>query len=315
MRILLAGATGVIGSRLLPRLLEAGHQVTCLTRSRDRAAGLGASGASAVVADAYDQASVTAAARAARPEVVIHQLTSLPKQINPRKIYRQLADNDRLRVEGTRNLVAAAEAAGARRLIAQSIAFVYAPEGERVVDEAAPLYLRAPGKGFRRMVEAVASLESSVLGARAVTGVVLRYGVFYGPGTVFARGGPFADQVQRRRVPVVGAGAGVYSFIHIDDAASATVAALSHGESGIYNVVDDEPAAVREWLPLYAAALGAKRPMKVPTFLARLGAGAYGVHMMTAQRGASNRKARQELGWQPATPSWRTGFPASLSSA
>lgn len=306
MRILLAGATGVIGKRLLPRLIAAGHEVTCLTRSEERAAAVRATGAEAVVADALDERSMIEAAKAAHPDAVINQLTSIPERVNPRRIASQFAANDLLRVVGTRNLVAAAAAAGAQRLISQSIAFVYAPEGDAVKSEDAPLHLRAPGKGFRRMVDAVAQLEAQTIAA-PLTGVVLRYGVFYGPGTTLDRDGHFTQMIRGRKVPIVGGGAGVHSFIHIDDAAAATIAALA-APAGVFNVVDDEPAPIRDWLPTYAAQLGARPPMRVPTFLGWLGAGSYGVYMMKHMRGASNRRARDAFGWTPAIASWRTGL-------
>ena len=309
MRVFVAGATGVIGRRLVPRLVEAGHTVTAMTRSPDRAKAIVALGADPVECDVYDTTGLEEAVRKAEPDVVIHQLTALPPAIDPRKMEEQLAANDRIRTEGTRNLVKAAAAAGARRIVAQSVSFAYTPEGGPVEEEDAPLWLEAP-RPWRRSVEAIADLERQVLSVEGVEGVVLRYGYFYGPGTAYAEDGSVADLVRARQLPIAGRGSGVFSFVHADDAASATVLALDHGEPGIYNVVDDEPAPLREWLPVYVKALDAPAPRKVPVFLARLAVGSYGVYDMTQQRGASSAKAKKELGWTPASPTWRTGFTA-----
>ncbi len=310
MRVFVAGASGVIGQRLVPRLVEAGHTVTAMTRNLDRAKGLAALGADLVECDVYDAKGLEEALRKAKPDVVIHQLTALPKAIDPRKMEKQLAPNDRIRTEGTRNLVRAAVLAGTRRIVAQSVSFVYTPEGGPVKDEDAPLWLDAPWP-WRRSVEAVAELERQVRSAEGVEGVVLRYGYFYGPGTAYAEDGSVADLVRARQLPVGGRGSGVFSFVHVGDAASATILALEHGQPGIYNVVDDEPAPLRGWLPVYAKALHAPAPRKVPAFLARLAVGRYGVYYMTEQRGASNAKAKKALGWTPAFPTWRTGFTAA----
>ena len=307
MRIFVAGATGVIGRRLVPLLVSAGHEVTGMTRSPERAEALRASGAAAVVCDAFDRDGVVAAVAAARPEVVIHQLTDIPPALNMRRYEREMEGNDRLRREGTRNLVDGALAAGSRRVVAQSIAFLYAPSGDAVKTEEAPLYLDAQ-HGFRRSVEALQELERLVLETEGIEGVVLRYGFFYGPGTAFAPDGPIAATVRKRGFPIVGDGGGVFSFVHVDDAARATVLAVERGRPGAYNVVDDDPAAVREWLPVYAASLSAKPPRRVPKVVARLAAGAYGVDLMTRFRGASNEKAKRELGWEPEYRTWRTGF-------
>ena len=307
MRIFLAGATGVIGRSLVPKLRAAGHDVAGMTRSEERAAALRDQEVDPVVCDALDSAAVERAVAEARTEVLIHQLTDIPRVIDPRKIEEQFAGNDRLRVEGTRNLVAAARAAGVRRMVSQSIAFAYAP-GDALRTEDDPLYLDAP-QPWRRSVEAVQSLEQQTLG---IDGVVLRYGYFYGPGTVYAGDGSTAAMVRKRAFPVVGRGTAVYSFIHVDDAAAATVAALDNGAPGIYNVVDDDPAPVREWLPEYAAALEAPPPRRVPRLAARLAAGRLAVYMMTGLQGAANAKARSELGWEPRWPSWRQGFREAL---
>jgi nucleoside-diphosphate-sugar epimerase len=310
MRILVAGATGVIGRRLVPKLHAAGHEVIGMIRSAEREGALRALGAAPAIADALDADAVRRAMESARPDAVVHQLTSLPRRIDPRRIERDFALNDRLRSEGTRNLVQGAQASGATRILAQSIAFAYAPGARGTVHtERDPLYLDSPPKAFARSAKAVDDLERAVLGAG---GLVLRYGYFYGPGSSIARDGSVGEDIARRRLPVVGGGGGVWSFIHIDDAADATVAALTRGSSGAYNIVDDDPALVSEWVPALADALGAPRPMRVPALLARPLAGSYGVMTMTRMQGASNELARRELGWQPAHRSWREGFRSAL---
>jgi nucleoside-diphosphate-sugar epimerase len=311
LRVFLAGATGVIGRRLVPMLLAAGHELTGMTRTPQRAAALREQGAEAVIADALDAEALTRALRDCAPEVVIHQLTSIPPRIDPRRIEADFELNDRLRSEGTRNLVAAAAAAGARRVIAQSIAFMYAPGPAGTVHrEADPLLgdEQAP-PAFRRSAAAVRELERSVLEAE---GVVLRYGYFYGPGSAISREGSMAREIARRRMPIVGRGTGVWSFIHVHDAARATVAALGGLRSGAYNVVDDEPAAVAQWLPALAEALEAPAPLRVPTILARVLAGSYGTAIMTRAQGAANELARRELAWTPEHQSWREGFRTAL---
>ena len=310
MRVFLAGGTGVIGRALVPQLREAGHDVTAMTRYESRAEKLRDQGVEPVVCDAFDTDGVARAVAAARANVVVNQLTDIPDAINPRKMAEQFETNDRLRTEGTRNLMQAAEAVGARRFISQSIAWAYAPteglwsEGDRLWDE-------APGP-WGRSVAAVRALEEATLGSDSVEGVVLRYGLFYGPGTAFARDGSTAAMVRKRAFPVVGRGTAVYSYIHVDDAAGATVAALDHGAPGAYNVVDDDPAMMREWLPKYADALGARPPRRVPRFIVRLAAGKFGLYMSTQLQGATNEKAKRELGWQPRWTSWRQGFQEAL---
>jgi 2-alkyl-3-oxoalkanoate reductase len=311
MRVFISGATGVIGRRLLPLLTGAGHEVTAMTRRENRVTGLREAGATPTVCDVFDADAVRAAVQAARPEVVVHELTDLPPNLNPRKMEEQAAGNDRIRVEGTRNLVAAATAAGARRVVAQSIAFAYAPTGAGLKREDDPLFDEAPWP-WSRSIEALHQLEGTVTGTEGIEGIVLRYGFFYGPGSSYASDGYFAREVRRRRFPVVGKGTGVFSYIHVDDAAAATVAAIERGSPGIYNVVDDDPAAMRDWLPAYAAAVGAKPPRRVPKWLARLLAGRYTAGMATELRGASNAKAKTQLGWQPRYPSWRQGFREAL---
>jgi nucleoside-diphosphate-sugar epimerase len=300
----------VIGEPLVRQLVAAGHEVTGTTRHEERAAEIRAAGASAVVCDAFDRPALEAAVIAARPEAVVNQLTSLPQKYNPRRSSFYEA-TDRVRREGGHNLVEAARAAGARRFLTQSIAFLYAPEGDWVKDESARPFEDAPGH-FRSAVEAMLGHEREVTGCADFEGLVLRYGQFYGPRTYFARDGHFGREVSRRRFPIVGPGTGTFSFLHVEDAAAATVAALDRGAPGIYNVVDDEPAQLQDWLPVYAEALGAKPPFRAPLWLARLVAGSAIAAQAVHLRGASNAKAKRELGWQPAHPSWRQGFAESL---
>jgi nucleoside-diphosphate-sugar epimerase len=262
-----------------------------------------------VVCDALDGSAVARAVSAARADALIHELTELPASLQPRAFGRQLAATNRLRREGTRNLVAAAQTAGVRRVMAQSVAFAYAPTGDWVKDESAPLALDAEPP-MDKMVAAVHELERQVLEAG---GIALRYGFFYGPGTHFAEDGFYAKMVRLRLFPTVGSGEGRWSFIHVDDAAAATVAALERGNPGVYNIVDDEPAPVREWLPVYAEANGGRRPLHVPAWLGRLVSGSVGMAAMTTQRAASNAKAKRELGWQPVYASWRDGFHAAAA--
>jgi nucleoside-diphosphate-sugar epimerase len=306
MRVFVAGASGAIGRPLVPRLVAAGHDVTGTTRSEERAEPIRAAGTRTVICDALDADALRAAVVEATPEVVVHELTALPHRFNPRD-KQMYAPTNRVRREGTGNLIAAAQVAGARRIVCQSIAFAYAP-GERpeVKDEDAPLALEAP-LPFGETVQALDEMERAVTGAAGLEGLVLRYGWFYGPGTYFADDGSLARDVRRRRLPVIGKGIGLYSFVHVDDAASATVAAVERGAPGVYNVVDDEPAPQREWLPVYAEAIGAKKPRRVPVWVARLAMGKIAT-MADVQAGASNAKAKRELGWEPRWPSWREGF-------
>jgi nucleoside-diphosphate-sugar epimerase len=315
MRVFVAGATGAIGRPLVRQLVDAGHEVTGMTRSAERGHAIEALGARVAVADAFDRDRVMAAVAAAQPEVVVHQLTDLPRSgINLRKLDESYRGNDRVRREATPHLIDAARAAGARRVVAQSIAFLYAPVGDGVKDEDDPAWLDAPPP-LHRGIGTVVGVERAVTNAEGLEGVVLRYGFFYGPGTYFAADGATAAEVRKRRYPVVGSGSGVFSFIHVEDAAGATVAALDRGASGIYNVTDDEPAPMREWLPVYAEALGAKPPRRVPVFLARIVAGRFATAMALEVRGASNAKAKRELGWVPRYASWREGFAADLERA
>jgi nucleoside-diphosphate-sugar epimerase len=309
MRIFIAGASGAVGQPLVRKLVAGGHEVTGMTRTERKAALLRDLGAEPVVADALDRDAVTAAVAAARPEVVVHQLTAIGG-LNPRNVDASFEATNRLRTEGTDILIAAARAAGARLFVAQSYAgWPYARIGGPVKAEDDPLD-QDPPKGVRATIAAIRHLEQATLSAPGITGVVLRYGGFYGPGTGLARGGDMVENVTKGRFPVVGDGGGVWSFIHIEDAADATVAAIEGGEPGVYNIVDDEPARVSDFLPVLADALGARRPRHMPGFLGRLLLGPAGYTMMTRIRGASNAKAKRELGWAPRHPSWREGFQA-----
>jgi nucleoside-diphosphate-sugar epimerase len=310
MKVFVAGASGAIGGPLVSQLVGAGHEVTGTTRREDRAEQIRAAGAKAVVCDVFDAPALEAAVKEAAPDVVVNQLTSLPQRYNARKASFYEA-TDRVRSEGGRNLLAAARSAGARRFLTQSIAFLYAPEGDWVKDEEARPFTDAPGH-FRNAVEAMLDHEREVLGAEGIEGLVLRYGQFYGPGTYYAPDGHFGGEVRKRRFPVVGEGTGTFSFVHVEDAAGATIAALDHGAPGIYNVVDDEPAPLHEWLPAYAEALGAKPPRHVPLWLAKLVAGSAVANQAVALRAASNAKAKRDLSCQPKYPSWRQGFREAL---
>ena len=304
MRVFLAGATGVIGTPLVPQLLKAGHAVTAMTRSVLRAAHLEAVGAESVVCDVFDADRVRAAMDDASPEAVIHQLTSLPARLDWGDPDVFDATN-RVRTEGTRFLVDAALATGASRIVAQSIAFAYAPTGGRVKGEDAALFTDAPPP-FGGAVAAIVELEQRVTGTAGIEGLVLRYGMLYGPGTYHDRRGSTAADIIAGRVPLVEGATGMYSWLHVEDAASATVAALERGAPGIYNVVDDEPAPQPEWLPILAQALDADPPAVAETLPPR--------HTpVMSLRAASNAKAKRELGWQPRYASWREGFAASLA--
>ncbi|MFD0689106.1 NAD-dependent epimerase/dehydratase family protein [Actinomadura fibrosa] len=307
MRVLVAGATGAMGKELLPRLVEAGHEVFAMVRSDAGKARAAQWGAVPVIADALDRAQVEAAVREAAPEVIVNQLTAIG-HIDTRHFARSFAATDRLRIEGTDNLLAAARTHGVRRFVAQSNgAFTYGRTGGPVKSEEDPLD-PAPVAPMAAMIAAVGHLEKAVLGAGWIEGIVLRYGAFYGPGTSMAPGSPQLEMIRKRKFPVVGDGGGVWSFVHVADAAEATVAAVERGRRGVYNIVDDDPAPVAEWLPELAAMLGAKKPMRVPRFVGRLAAGQAGVVLMTELRGASNAKAKRELGWRPAHPTWREGL-------
>jgi nucleoside-diphosphate-sugar epimerase len=306
-RILIAGATGQIGRCLTPALVAAGDEVYGLARSESSAAAVSSLGATPVRGDALDRDAVMAAAAEARPEIIVHQLTAIPRSgINPRKFTAAFGPTNRLRREATRHLAEAAEEHGVRRVVAQSIAFACTPSGPPVLDESAPLDTGAEGD-WGEIVRAVAALEEAVLGGSGFEGVVLRYGQFYGPGTAYAADGAIGSLVVQRRLPVIADGGGRQPFVHVEDAVAATVAALDSG-TGIYNVTDDDSPPSRDWIPALAEALGAKPPRRIPLWLGRIAGGSDAVRAMTEQRGASGARIREELGWRPTYPDWRTGF-------
>ena len=310
MNIFLAGATGAVGGQLVPMLVSRGHDVTGTTTTAAKADSLRAAGAQAVVLDVLDREATLAAVAASAPEIVVHEATALSDLGSPRRFDESFALTNRLRIEGTDSLVAAARAAGARRFVAQSFAgWPYAHEGGPVKDETDPLDPHPP-KPFRESLAAIRHLERVVTTTDGLEGVVLRYGGLYGPGTSLAADGVHVDAVRQRKFPVVGDGEGVWSFVHIEDAATATVAAIEGEATGIFNVVDDEPARVADWLPVLATAVGAPPPRHVPTWLGRIAGGEATVVLMTESRGASNAKAKRELGWRPRHASWRQGFTA-----
>jgi nucleoside-diphosphate-sugar epimerase len=307
MKVFVAGATGAIGRQLVPLLLARGHRVIGMTRSEAKQAALWDLGAQPVVADALDADQVADAVAQAQPDVIVHQLTAI-SGLDLRHFDRDFALTNRLRTEGTDHLLSAGRAVGVRRFVAQSYgAWPYARTGAPVKSEDDPLD-PTPPREMRESMAAIRHLEEVVLGADWTEGVVLRYGGFYGPGTSLSPGGEQFEMVRKRKFPLVGNAGGMWSFVHIADAAEATVAAIEHGRRGIYNVVDDDPAPVAEWLPALAEAIGAPKPWRVPRWVGRLAAGEAGVVMMTEIRGASNAKARRELGWQPRHASWRQGF-------
>jgi len=310
MNIFLAGATGAVGRALVPKLLERGHTVTGTTRSPEKAEALRALGVTPVIVDGLDRDAVIAAVAAAGPDAIVHEMTALSEMSDLRHFEREFAATNRLRTEGTDNLLAAARAAGVARFVAQSYAgWPYERRGGPVKTEDDPLD-PAPPAQMRATLQAIRHVEDAVTDAG---GVALRYGGFYGPGTGLAPGGEQWEMVHARKFPIVGDGGGVWSFVHIDDAATATIAALERWTPGeVFNVVDDEPAPVREWLPALASSIGARPPRHVPRWVARL-MGEHVVAMMCEIRGASNAKARAVLDWSPAWPTWREGF-AALSA-
>jgi 2-alkyl-3-oxoalkanoate reductase len=313
MKIFVAGASGVIGTWLVPQLVARGHEVVGTTRSAAKSGALRALGAEPVILDALDPDSVGDVVATAAPEVIVHQLTALSGPVSMRNAKRAVAATNRLRTEGTDHLLAAGRAVGVGRFVAQSNFAWMERTGGPVAGENGRLEPNPPA-GAEALVAALRHLEEAVTGITWAEGIVLRYGAFYGPGTGIsaAPDAVVAELIRRRRFPVVGGGGGVGSLVHITDAASATVAAIERGKPGIYHVADDEPAPVRDWLPELARALGAKPPRRVPAWLARVLAGKAAVNMMTQARGISTEKAKRELGWTPRYPSWRVGFAEGL---
>jgi nucleoside-diphosphate-sugar epimerase len=309
MKVLVAGATGAIGKQLVPRLVAAGHEVVGMSRKESNRSLIAELGATPVIADALDPDQVAEAVGRANPEVIVHELTSIGPLLDTRHFDRAFALTNRLRTEGTDHLLSAGRAVGVRRFVAQSYFAFYAREGGPVKVEDDPSDV-SPPRTMRESVAAVRHLEQAVLEATWTQGIVLRYGAFYGPGTSLAPGSDQLELIRQGKFPLVGNAGGVWSFIHIADAAAATVAAIEHGKRGIYNIVDDDPAPVAEWLPALAQKLGAKKPMRVPRLVGRVFAGEAGVVMMTEIRGASNAKAKRELEWIPKHPSWRQGLAA-----
>ncbi len=308
MKVLVAGAAGAMGKQLLPRLAADGHEVVGMTRSAGKAGLVRELGAEPVIADPLDAEQVARVVAETEPEAIIHELTALSGSLSLRNVDRDFELTNRLRTEATDHLLSAGRAVGVRRFIAQSYAgWNYARSGGPVKSEEDPLDPE-PVASMRSTLAAIRHLEDAVTGADWTVGIVLRYGGFYGPGTSLAPGGENAEMIRHGKFPVIGDGAGVWSFVHIADAAEATVAALERGRPGIYNVVDDDPAPVREWLPTVASALGAKPPRHVPRWAGRLLAGQAVAVMMTEVRGASNEKAKRDLGWRPHHPSWRQGI-------
>jgi nucleoside-diphosphate-sugar epimerase len=303
MRVFVAGATGAIGRRLVPQLVARGHRVTASTTSREKTELLRALGAEPVVVDGLDATAVGEAVARAEPDVVVHQMTALAGLGDLRRFDRMFARTNELRTAGTDHLLAAALAAGAQRFVAQGYTgWPNIRSGGPVKTEEDPLDPEPP-KAQTESMAAIRHVER-VVPAASLEGIVLRYGSFYGPGG----SEPLVELLHKRKLPVVGDGAGIWSWIHLDDAAAATVAAVERGRRGLYNVVDDDPAPVSEWLPYLAEAVGAPAPRHVPVWIGRLFAGEVGVSMMTSARGSSNAKAKRELGWQPRWASWRQGF-------
>jgi nucleoside-diphosphate-sugar epimerase len=309
MRVFVTGATGALGRHLVPGLVAAGHEVTATTRTPGKIAQLREAGAEPVVVDGLDRGAVIAAVRAAAPEVIVHEMTALAGMRSFRNPDKLFAVTNELRTRGTDNLLAAAARAGTRRVIAQGYAGPGPdkPAGARLKTEEDPLDWR-PIRSAARAMAAIRYVDRTVP-LEAPEGIVLRYGGFYGPGT----GDFVVEMARKRRLPVIGGGTGVWSFIEITDAAAATLAAVDRGAPGVYNVVDDDPAPVAEWLPYLAKVAGAKPPLRVPAWLGRLLAGEFVVGQMTSSRGSSNEKARKELGWEPRYASWREGFRAWVS--
>jgi 2-alkyl-3-oxoalkanoate reductase len=313
MRVFLAGGSGAVGKRLVPLLVAGGHHVVATTRSAEKKNEIRTVGGEPVVLDALDRVAVMKAVASARPDVVVHQMTAISKIRSFRRFDEEFALTNRLRTEGTEYLLDAARAAGVRRFVSQS--YTGLPnirEGGPVKTEEDPLDPDPP-QSMRRTFDAIRQLETSVMSARSLEGIVLRYGSFYGPGTSISPGGDFMELVRQRKFPIFGNGGGVWSFVHIDDVAHATRCAIEGGRAGIYNIVDDEPAAVSVWLPELARAIGARPPYRLPAWVGRLLIGEAGMSIMTQVRGSSNAKAKRLLNWKPVYSTWRDGFHRMLA--
>jgi len=312
MRVLVAGATGAVGRSLIPELRRRGHEVFGTTRSMSKADVVSSSGAQPVRMDGLNQAEVFETVRRLQPHAIVHQMTSLANSGSLRNFDKVFELTNELRTRGTEYLIAAARQAGTRHMIVQSFTgWPNTRHGSAVKTEADPLDPTPPAT-MKRTLDAIRELEQAVLAISDMHAVVLRYGAFYGPGTPITSGGDIVEMVRRRRFPIIGNGGGIWSFIHIEDVAAATVQALESGENGVYNIVDDEPAPVRVWLPELALILDARPPIYLPEWIARLMVGESVVSMMTRTRGSSNEKARRRLGWTPIYSSWREGFRKEL---
>lgn len=312
MRILLAGASGAIGQTLIPLLVQHQHEVFGAFRNPSHSERVQALGATPVVLDALDGQAVNDRMAEIRPQVVIHQLTAIPPRIDLRHFDRDFELTNRLRTEGTRNLTTAAVRAGAERFLAQSFTgWPYARRGIRLKTEEDDLDPSPPPK-MKTTLDALEMLEHTVLREQGLTGIVLRYGPFYGPHSSIALDGTLVEDIRRNKLPIIGQGTGVWSFLHLHDAATATLAALTRAQRGLYNIVDDDPAPVSEWLPYLAQCVGAKPPRHVPNWLAKILIGEHAVALMNDIRGVSNAKARKELEWTPRWSSWRQGFQEGL---
>jgi 2-alkyl-3-oxoalkanoate reductase len=312
MRVFVAGSTGVLGQRLVPLLVDAGHEVVGSTRTPAKLEGLRASGATPVILDGRDEEAIRRTVAEAHPDVVVHQMTALGGEFDLRRFAKTFAETNRLRVDSTNWLLAAAMESGAKRFIAQSFTgWPNEQKGGPIKTEDDPL-MSDPPEAVRDTLEAIQHLESVTTGTPGIEGIALRYGGLYGPGTALGKGGEMLDAIAHRKMPLVGKAGGIHSFIHIDDAATATGLAVERGNPGLYNIVDDEPAPVAEWLPYLAEVIGAKPPRYFPAWLARILVGEPGVSMMTMIRGSSNKKAKRDLGWTLKYPSWRQGFVSGL---
>ena len=307
MRVFVMGGTGALGQHLVPGLVTAGHEVTATTRTPGKVAQLREAGAEPVVVDGLDREAVIAAVVAAAPEVIVHEMTALTNMRSLRKVDQVFAATNELRTRGTDNVLEAAARAGTRRVIAQGHNFIYERSGSLVKTEEDPIDSR-PVPSAARTMAAIKYVDKAVP-LNAPEGIVMRYGTFYGP----AASDPLVEAVRKRQLPMIGGGTGIWSFIEITDAAAATLAAVDRGAPGVYNIVDNDPAPVAEWLPYLAQLAGAKPPLRLPAWLGRLLAGEFVVAQMTEVRGASNDKARTQLGWKPRYGSWREGFRAWVS--